>query len=210
MDSFDKTLRGRKSVRSYSDAVPDEDTVRSIIDASLYYPSPSGSHNARFVRIGSSDARTFIREHMTNKRDSMLSVIGNSKNSKRLRNYINAYWRYSEFMFNSPVLISVEQQIPESTFTGALLRAGLVSSDESEMNNFFMAIGASIMAFQLKAHSMGLGSCILTAPLNFMDRSVILSELGIDPECFLTLGYPSDSEITLRENYNTESFYREI
>ena len=73
-----------------------------------------------------------------------------------------------------------------------------------------MATGMSVMAFILKAQSLGLGTCVLTAPFLFMGKALELPEPdGMVLQCFLTCGFPDeDPEKTPRKPF--ETIYRTI
>jgi len=208
--NIDQLLRTRRSIRDYSDTVPDDSKVKEIVASALHYPSPSGSHTVRFVRIKSPSITEKLKKEMEQKRDDLMEAASSLEKPKRIKNYIKAYWRYTEFMFGSPVLMAVSQKFPDSTFSGTLSKAGLLKENYDEIRNFNIGLGASLMAFQLKTHCEGLGSCILTAPLSFIGKDRLMDILGFEPNCFLTMGYPQSDEELQERHYDIKKYYREI
>jgi nitroreductase len=62
----------------------------------------------------------------------------------------------------------------------------------------------------LKGEELGLGSCILTAPLLFIQEPErILGLKGIEIKCFVTTGYPDEEPAYIKRKDITE-IYRDI
>ena len=105
--------------------------------------------------------------------------------------YASEFAHYATFFAGAPVLIVVLHKRPAS-FSNALLR---------DVNQPELVSGeplSSAMAVQnllLAAHALGLGTCVLTAPL--IVREVVVRELNLPREydltCLVALGYPDET-----------------
>ncbi len=73
-----------------------------------------------------------------------------------------------------------------------------------------ITVGLALKGFILKGEELGLGSCILTAPLVFISNvEEILEVEGIRVKCLVTAGFP-DEEPRLPERKSVEEVYSDI
>jgi nitroreductase len=107
----------------------------------------------------------------------------------RLRNWINAYLRYAQFMFTAPVLLAVGTHTETEGFSSKLAAAGLMDAPVRHASDVDITVGLALNGLLLKAQSLGVGGCILTAPLVFIEGVEDLLHLEkIAVKCFVTLG----------------------
>ena len=60
-----------------------------------------------------------------------------------------------------------------------------------------MTVGLFVSAMLLRATELGLGSCILTAPLVFLSPdNTLLAFKNLRPKCFITLGYTAKAPLS--------------
>jgi len=175
-------------------------------------PSPSNSQPVRFVRFVSAAAKDSLRRAMEDGRERLLLSIEEKGASRRLRNWVNSYYRFSEFMFQAPVLFAVGSALSIPTVVDRLYRGGVVEAeaDRGGQRNMDIAVGLALKGFILKGEELGLGSCILTAPLLFIEdpeKALGLEEIGI--RCFIAAGYP-DEEPACVERKGINEIYKEI
>jgi len=183
-----------------------------MILAAMKAPSPSNSQPVRFIRLRSPESRDDLHQAMEHGRNQLLQGITDTGGSKRLRNWMNAYYRYSEFMFDAPVLFAVGTASTFLSFAERLFRFHL--REQKQNNNHRMAldisVGLSLKGYLLKGEELGLGSCILTAPLIFIEKPEnILSLDRIEIRCFITTGYP-DEEPPYLKRKDINEIYREV
>jgi nitroreductase len=113
-------------------------------------------------------------------------------------------------MFDAPALFAV------GTPTTVLGLAERLPGPASAMNlhgrhrDLDISVGLSLMGYLLKGEELGLGSCILTAPLVFIEEpEKLLSLEKIDIRCFITTGYPDEEPTFIRRKEFAE-IYREV
>jgi len=193
MSLFDELVKKRRSIRKYRDEMPPEAWIEKMLLAASQAPSPSNTQPVRFVRINSSSIKTALRESMETGRQRLLQAAAATDKPKNMRNWINAYYRYSEFMFRAPVLIAVGVVLPSSGFFLKLYKSGLITTGEKVSTNADISVGLALEGFVLKAQELGLGSCILTAPLGFIsDAEEILGIKEMEIKCFVVAGFPDE------------------
>ena len=173
-------------------------------------PSPSNSQPVRFIRILSPELNDRLLQAMRDGEERLLEAVKNASSSKRLRNWINAYRRFSEFMFNAPVLFAVGTTMTFLNLAERLFRAGAMEQGNKKHRDIDIAVGLALHGYLLKGEELGLGSCILTAPLLFIQEPEgILGLKGMEIKCFVTTGYPDEEPAYIKKKDITE-IYREI
>ncbi len=193
-EDLDRLLEGRRSVRKYRQETVPEEWLDDMIRCALHAPSPSNSQPVRFVLFKSAESRRRLQESMEAAKEKYLAeTVGNS-GFKRLRNRINYYYRHCAFMFEAPVLLAAGTAAEYSGFASQLVKAGLIGDGPKEETDLNISIGLALKGAILKACALGLGTCILTAPLSFVsDFGAIFPRNEVDIKCFLTAGFPAET-----------------
>jgi len=189
--SFDELVNRRRSIRKYKTDIPPEEWIETMIQYAARAPSPSNTQPVRFLKISSKKIKEELRETMISGRKHFLKSVEQSGGPKRLKNWINSYFRFSEFMFQSPLLFAAGTVKSTTGFSRTLFEAGLLESyDRKDLD---ITLGLALKGFLLKGESLGLGSCILTAPLVFIpDIEEILGIEDLDVRCLITVGFPDE------------------
>ncbi len=195
IDPIEKIIRKRRSIRKYKSEVPSQGWIEAIISCAAMAPSPSNSQPVRFYRILSDEVRDKLHEVMTERRRELLEILDQKGGAKKTRNLINAYFRYSEFMFDAPVILAVGTVMGHETFSGKLREAGILPPEtirgETDLD---ISIGLALQSLMLKSEAIGLGTCILTGPLAFLPEvEKVLGIEGVRVKCFITVGFPDES-----------------
>lgn len=207
---LDTLIQGRRSIRKYRDELPPEEWIKKMILAAMKAPSPTHSQPVRFIRILSPALKDQIRGTMEQGRERLLEAIQDAPSSKRLKNWVNAYFRFSEFMFHAPVLFAVGTTSTFVSLSERLFKAGMREQGHKKHRDVDIAVGLALKGYLLKGEELGLGSCILTAPLIFMeDPETVFPLKGIEIKCFLTTGYPAEEPDYLKRKDFAE-IYREL
>ena len=187
-------INQRRSIRKYTaDPVP-EDWIDAILRCGAQAPSPTNSQPVRYIRIASPGLRAGLHKALLDGHRHLLARHKAVGADPHVRNWINAYRRYAEFMVLAPVLIcvGVARQVP--SFGGRMASAGLIPRDPRQGTDADICVGLALKGILLKAQSLGLGSCILTAPLVFIeDVEGILDLADFQAKCFLTLGFAAEA-----------------
>jgi nitroreductase len=207
---LDKLINGRRSIRKYKPECPPEESVRKMILAAMRAPSPTNSQPMRFIRIRSPELKDCLLQAMREGEEHLLEALKNASSSKRLRNWVNAYSRFSEFMFDAPVLFAVGSTMTFLNLAERLFRAGAMEQGHKKHRDIDIAVGLALKGYLLKGEELGLGSCILTGPLIFIQEPEgILGLTGMEIKCFVTTGYP-DEEPAYIKRRDFKDIYREI
>jgi nitroreductase len=210
MTPLDKLIDGRRSIRKYKEVPPPEDWIKMMIMAAMKAPSPSNSQPVRFIQLRSSEIKIRLHEAMQDGRVRLLRVISESGGSKRLKNFVNSYYRFSEFMFHAPVLFAVGTTLKFLNLAERLGRASMREQGYKKHRDLDISVGLALKGYLLKGEELGLGSCILTAPLIFIEEpEKILPVEGVEIKCFVTTGYPDEEPSYITRRDMTE-IYREI
>jgi nitroreductase len=187
-------------------------------------PSPSNAQPVRFFEIISAKKKEALFQAITKSREDLLRKIDDGKlggetgSPKKLKNLICAYYRFSVFMFDAPVLFAVgtvsdgqsDVQSDGRGFSKKLFDAGLISENVRGNTDLDISVGLSLHGFLLKAQERGLGTCILTSPLSFVPNAWEI--LGINDcrlVCFVTVGFPDETPSPIAKKPVSE-IYREI
>jgi len=189
MTTLDELVRRRRSIRRYRSERPPEEWLEAMIATAIQAPSSGNRQPVRFFEIASAPLRKALQEELTAGKDLFLKRVADAK----LRNLINFYFRFSEFMFEAPILLAAGTVTKIPSFSATLTERGITIPEERWERDADMALGLALSGFILKGEELGLGTCILTAPLAFMgppEKTLSLSEVKI--KCFLTVGYPDE------------------
>jgi len=207
--SIDELIYNRRSIRSFQPTLPPETWLRDLILCAAQAPSPSNSQPVRFIRIASEDKKELIGNAIKNAHEHLLLNIQMQELSKKLKNKVNAYYRFATFMCQAPWLFAVGTDTEaRMDFNQSLIDAGLPGN--SSMHTDDISVGLSIQSFLLKATDLGLGCCILTAPLIFVPSLGKMKDFDtIHLKCFIAAGFPDETPVSPPKK-NFEEIYREV
>jgi len=123
---------------------------------------------------------------------------------------VNYYWRFSEFIFDAPVLLAMGTVTTLESFSQRLFDAGLAERIRRGNTDIDITVGLALNSLMLKARELGLGTCVLTAPMQFVpDPEPVLGLTDIRIKCFVTVGYPEGVPVPV-ERKRIEAIYKEI
>jgi len=113
-------------------------------------------------------------------------------------------------MFDAPILFAVGTTTTYLNLAERLFRAGAMEQGHKKHRDIDIAVGLALKGYLLKGEELGLGSCILTGPLLFIQEPEgILGLKGMEIKCFVTTGYPDEEPAYIKRRDITE-IYREI
>ncbi|HYA02196.1 MAG TPA: nitroreductase family protein [Syntrophobacteria bacterium] len=208
--SLDEVIQRRRSIRKYTPEVPPVSWIEAMVACAARAPSPSNSQPVRFIRITSPRIQHDLHRGMRERYEDLLRTLDERAGSKKTRNLINACFRYSEFMFDAPVIIAAGTATNVAGFTRKLAEANVVSEDGKAERDLDIALGLALKGFVLKGTALGLGTCILTAPLVFLsdlERRIGVEDLRI--KCFVTIGFPAEKP-SFVERRSASEIYLEV
>ncbi len=204
---METVMQKRRSIRKYKPDTVDNALVLQMVEAAALAPSPSNKRPVRFVRVNSFEKKEVLKKELIVSRERFIKQADKIKSGKRIKNRIKAYYRFSEFMFNAPLIFTVGTVKSYEGFSGTLFKEGIIDCDYRKGIDLNITVGLAVNNFILKAESLGIGTCILTAPLTFINNAnSLLGINNLDIRCFLVAGYPeekppSPSKISLDEFY---------
>jgi nitroreductase len=207
--SLDQLIAERRSIRKYKPDIPPQAWIKDMIQCAAMAPSPSNIQPVRFIGIHSRESREKLHKAMMLGRQELLDRLEENKVSKKIGNWIKTYYRFSKFMFSAPLVFAVGTIAPEQGFTKVLSEAGLLKNDRSD-GALDITVGLALKAFILKGKDLGLGTCVLTAPLVFIPNiETILGLKEIRIRCFVTAGFPDEKPQPLTKKTGAD-IYGEI
>jgi F420 biosynthesis protein FbiB-like protein len=168
LDAFERTLRGRRSVRRFRpDRVPDAIVTR-VLEAGLWAPSPHGTQPWRFV------------------------VITRPENRQRLADAMGDSWRHNLEMDHEPPevigarlagsrrrLLEAPVLIVVCLYTAELERYPDHERAAAEQTMAVQSLGACVQNMLLAAYAHGVDAGWMCAPL--FCPEVVVATLGLDP-----------------------------
>lgn len=206
---LDTLIQSRRSIRKYKKEIPDPALIEKMVCAASFAPSPSNTQPVRFFNITSPETRTRLGQAMEEGRADLIARIHtqalSNRESRRKKNIVHYYFRYAEFMCRAPVILAVGAQPHTESFSRRL-------NEEStkDLKDSAITLGLALKGFLLKAQELGLGTCVLTAPLNFIPQ--VNDLLGIEDVtimCFTTVGFPAEAPKGVARK-NIREIYKEI
>jgi nitroreductase len=191
---LDDLVFERRSIRKYKPDPLPEAWIEAMLQCAHQAPSPSNSQPVVFVRIDSRHHRDNLQQALARGHGRLIARHSAENAPARLRNWINAYRRYAEFMRTAPVLLAVGVRHGIEGFASKLAAAGLRKDDGRQQCDLDMTVGLALKGLLLKAQALGVGSCILTAPLVFIHQvEPLLGLEKITIRAFVTLGMADET-----------------
>ncbi len=179
-------LRSRRSIRRFADQPVSRQDLSRLLEAACWAPS---NHNRQPWRFLVLEDRERIR--------GLAKSVGQALavKLKALPAMASAYAgelaHYGTLFAQAPVVIVVLHKHPVS-ISAALLEGvpnpGLVSGEP-------LSVAMAVQNFLLAAHALGLGACVMTAPLLVQNAVADALRLppGHDLTCLVALGYPAET-----------------
>jgi nitroreductase len=190
--AFDSIVSERRSIRKYKDVKPEESLIRQMLQCACYAPSPSHSQPVRYILLESDSLRQEIWQAMKDGRDRFLERQAALGASKKVANVINAYFRFSEFMFGAPYLFAVGTE-SYTSFSRRMVEAGILSEDHKGYTDADITTGLSLSLFIHKGVELGISTCILTAPFVYIPDLSRRINPNLRITCFVSAGFADEA-----------------
>lgn len=210
MPTLDSLIYGRRSIRKYRAEMPPPEWIEAMVTCALQAPSPANRQPVRFFRISRPETLEKLRSAMEAGCRARLATAEEKGASAILKNVLTNYFQFLQFMFAAPVLFAVGTVPPQRSVAEKLYSSGILADNRRTASDEDLSVGLAVMEWMLKGEEMGLGSCILTAPLFYLDSPEEI--LGVSPvriHCFLTLGFPDEKPAALKKK-SFSQIYREL
>jgi len=177
-------VRTRRSVREFADRRVERTDVERLIEAARWAPS---NHNRQGWKFLVFEDRGRLRR---------LAGEIRSRLSERLRpsprvpaSEVEQMIHYATLFADAPCVILAMHKRPAAVASEVLAGENLPELVSGEALSTAMAVENMLLA----AHSLGLGACVMTAPLLAPEPWTDLPDLpqGFEPTCVIAVGYPS-------------------
>lgn len=180
-----ETIKARRSIRRFSARPVSREDILRLIEAARWAPSNHNRQPWRFVVLEDKGEIAQLAERVGQKLSEQLKSLPPTVSS-----YVGDFAHYATFFSQAPVLIVVLHKGPTS-LSNSLLKG---SSHAELVSGEPLSAAMAVQNLLLAAHTLGLGSCVLTAPL--IVQEVILTGLdvstGYNVTCLVALGYPAE------------------
>jgi nitroreductase len=184
-NSFLSFVESRRSIRKYTDQKVDRKKIEQLIKASSWAPSNHNRQGWKFIvfedtqeiRILAQKTREFIK--------TLLHQIPNLVAGKA-----EELIYFSGAFDQAPVLILAMHKKSPAVGKGVIdLATSNLASGEA------LSTAMACQNLILAAKTMGLGTCIMTAPLLAGEvwKSLDNLPLGFEPTCLIAVGYPDEA-----------------
>jgi coenzyme F420-0:L-glutamate ligase / coenzyme F420-1:gamma-L-glutamate ligase len=178
-------IASRRSIRKYSDRRPERTLIEKLVQAACMAPSNHNRQGWKFVVF---EDREEIVDLVQRVRQSVAKSIAYSHRMAAER--ADEILHFSGAFDQAPVLIlAMHKKSP------ALGRSLLAAATSPLASGEILSTAMAIENILLAAHALGLGACVMTAPLLAGDVWTSLADLpiGFEPTCLVTLGYPAEN-----------------
>ncbi|MCP4711061.1 MAG: hypothetical protein GY869_20775 [Planctomycetes bacterium] len=178
-------FKTRRSVRNYSDRKPTRDQIERIIEAACWAPSNHNRQGWKFIVF--EDYRD-IQNLAVQIRGAVEDII---KNLRRIASDQAKQLVYFAGSFDwAPVMILVMHK------KNPAMSKDLLNSATSELvSGEAISAALAVQNLLLAAHALGLGTCLMTAPLLAGEIWNSMGDLpvGFVPTCLVSVGYPQQN-----------------
>jgi coenzyme F420-0:L-glutamate ligase / coenzyme F420-1:gamma-L-glutamate ligase len=183
-DGFFEVLRSRRSVRAFADRAPERAVLDGLFEATRWAPSNHNRQGWKFIvfqdktQVGRLAER--VRQSLTAKLAAANRLVA-AEGPDLIH--------YATLFENAPVVILAMHK--KGLAAGRELADGRGGSISSEAISAAMAVQNLLLA----AHVLGLGACVMTAPLLADGVWEAIPDLpaGFVPTCVVAVGYPAEA-----------------
>jgi len=185
-DGLLELLCSRRSIRRFSDRPVSRAEIARLLEAARWAPSNHNRQPWKFIVLEDRQAiqtlAASVGRNLALKLKSLPSVAAA---------YTDELAEHATFFGHAPLLIVALHKQPLSVAT-ALLEGvnnpALVSGEP-------LSVAMAVQNLLLAAHALGLGACVMTAPLVARETVAAYLDLpaGFDFTCFVAVGYPGES-----------------
>jgi nitroreductase len=183
-EAFIEILRTRRSIRRYDERVPERVIIERIIEAACWAPSNHNRQGWKFIVF---ENRPQVRALAERIRQHVREAVGRS--NRIAAGQADEIVHYAGAFEAAPVVIlAMHKCIP------AVGRELLDHAATPLASGEAISTAMAVQNLCLAAHALGLGTCVMTAPLLAGAVWAGLPDLpaGFEPTCLVTVGYPAD------------------
>jgi coenzyme F420-0:L-glutamate ligase / coenzyme F420-1:gamma-L-glutamate ligase len=200
-DQLLEVIRTRRSIRRFEERAVSRGDLDRLLEAARWAPSNHNRQPWRFVVLEDRgqirDLAERIRHGMEHKLKSLPEVAAG---------FAGELTHYGTIFSAAPVLIAALHKQPiavGSSLWDGVRNPSLVSGEP-------ISVAMAMQNLLLAAHALGLGACVLTAPLLAENAAEALGQpVGYELTAFIALGYPAEApEPPRRKNLENIAEFR--
>ncbi len=177
-------IRTRRSIRRFADRLPDEGQIERVVEAACWAPSNHNRQGWKFVVFRRPE---MIRELAGRAREAVRAAAASS--GRAVAEQAEEIVHYAGLFENAPVVILAMHKRCAAVGRQLLEHAGNpLASGEA------LSTAMAVQNLCLMAHALGMGTCVMTAPLlaGRVWRELPDLPAGFEPTCVVALGYPAE------------------
>ena len=189
-ESFLMLAESRRSIRKYTNQKVSHEIIEQLIEAGLWAPSNHNRQGWKFIVF---ENQKEIHTLAGKIRDFIRKSLEASR--KLIADQAQELIYYSGVFDQAPAFIlAMHKRSPAVGKSIMQFEVNELVSGES------LSIAMACQNLLLAAHALGLGACIMTAPLlaGQIWKSLDNLPLGFEPTCLITIGYPAEIPQTPR------------
>lgn len=183
-ESFLSLAKSRRSIRKYTNHEISHETIEQLIEAASWAPSNHNRQGWKFIVFENRNENYALAEKIRN------SIKKSLESSHRLiAEQAKEVIFYSGAFDQAPAFIlAMHKKSPAVGRSFLECAATRLASGEA------LSAAMACQNLLLAAHAIGLGACIMTAPLLAGEIWNSLENLpsGFEPTCLITIGYPAE------------------
>ena len=181
---FFEVVRARRSVRSFTERVPGQEELERMVEAAQWAPSNHNRQGWKFLVLRD---RGKIGEIAARVGETLKEKLAGAERMVAERGEELVY--YGTLFERAPVVILALHKKSPAVGKG-LLEAFGASGVSSEAISTAMAVENMLLA----AEAMGVGTCVMTAPLLAQEVWKEMCDLpaGYEPTCVVAVGYAAE------------------
>jgi nitroreductase len=179
-------IRARRSIRRFSARAVGRDDILRLVEAARWAPSNHNRQPWRFIVVEEKREIEQMAERVATKLSGKLKSL-----PRAAAGYAGDFVHHATFFSQAPVLLVVLHKRPISLSHSLLKDLSQPELVSGEPLSAAMAVQNMLLA----AHALGLGGCVLTAPLIVQEAVLGALKLpaGYDVTCLVAIGYPGET-----------------
>ncbi|MHC4661099.1 MAG: nitroreductase family protein [Planctomycetota bacterium] len=184
-DTILSVIKSRRSIRAFGEEPPDRETVKALVEAAGFAPSAGNRQDWFFTAVYSREVRNRMGEAV---RVKWNKIIEDNSGQGFIEEMIPYIERFADFADAPVVLVVSSMKVPAS-------QRHLLEDEAEVVVGSRCSVAMAAQNLILYAHSLGLGSCVMTGALAARGELADIIELDKRREivCLVTLGRPAES-----------------
>ena len=184
VDALCALMRSRRSIRRFTERRPDVALIERVIETACWAPSNHNRQGWKFIVF---QDRALIGKLAEEVRCAVRDAAAGADRlaGERAEQLVAEAGAFEV----APVVILAMHKGPL-----ALGRSILASATDELASGEAISVAMAVQNMLLTAHALGLGACVMTAPLLAGDVWSALADMpvGFAPTCLVALGYPAE------------------